>query len=58
MSDVSERTGAHIATLEQRDGDCNQARRVLTQFEELQEMYVARRDQLRLDVNMAETPSV
>ncbi len=47
----------HIAVLEQHGRDCTQARKVLTTSEELLVMYVARRDQLREDVSMAETPA-
>ncbi len=36
-----------IATLEQHGGDCTRAKRALRTSEELQVMYVARRDQLR-----------
>ncbi len=44
----------HIAMLEQHGRDCTQAKRVLAISEELQVMYVARRDQLRVDVSMAD----
>ncbi len=44
----------HIAVLEEHGRDCTQAKRVLVISEELQVMYVARRDQLRVDVSMAD----